>query len=280
MRQRSFKLSAVFTVPFVLALLSCGVLVLSGSINGPTASGHSSSLAGDKILIASGGQLVLIDRESKKVLWRTTELQGALSVAALPNGEFLVGEGKRIARVSAEGKLIARNPIDFRMTTDVRPLDDGRMLVSDGPAGTVVEIDWSGNLFWSVSKLHHPSEAVRLASGNTLVADGTAALKEFNPSGMLVQTTWVKQWAASVERLPNGKTLIGGSKFLALLDANGKTTRSLQFSGRVTCVQQLTDNEYLICEPDENRVIISDASGTVNWEATNLRSPWHAIYLR
>ena len=277
MPNRHLKSAALATL---LLLLFLSIPNMSAKLRNRISHPQDSSPSGDRILIAHGGRLVMIERESKKVLWRTAELKGAQSVAALPNGEFLVGERNSIARISGDGKLLSRNPISFNLISDIKSLDNERMLVSDGPEKAVVEIDWAGNLFWSVSNLHFPQEAVRLENGNTLVADGTAALKEFDSRGTLIRSILLKQWAASVQSLPDGNILVGGREFVALLDAKGQTTWSIPVPSRATCVQQVSPDEYLICEPDAKRVVISDKNGTVKWELADLSYPWHAIYLR
>ena len=287
MLSRSQKMLGVLTVLSVAALIFAGPgnfakdspTHLRRSENAADGTRTASPL-GEKVLIATGGRLLLIDRASRTTHWASDGLHGALAVCALPNGEFLVGEGKSIARVDSLGKTVSRASASFKMTTDVKPLKDGRMLVSDGPAGMVAEMDWSGNITWSVRGLHHPSEAVRLDNGNTLVADGTAALKEFDSSGKLLRTTWLKQWAGSVQRMSDGNTLVGESKSFELLDINGHAIWSLQVPSRVTGVQWLSDSEYLISEPDAGSVAILDVGGRIIWEVTGLHYPWRAIYLR
>ncbi|MGZ5436742.1 MAG: hypothetical protein ACXWID_13105 [Pyrinomonadaceae bacterium] len=263
---------------FGVLLLLVGLSLAAGAGKASNNATKYHSMAGDKILVAAG-KLMMIDRATKTVLWQTTELRGALSVAPLPNGEFLVGEGKSLARVNGEGKLVTRTENRFQMIGDVKVLANGRMLICDGPGGTVQEIDWSGQVFWSVSKLHHPSEAVRLANGNTLVADGTAGLKEFDSAGALLKTIWLKRWAAAVERLPDGTTLVGESHSFELLDQAGRPIWTIPTTSRVTGVQKISDSEYLIVQPDAGSVAISDSGGRISWEMTGLHYPWHAIHI-
>jgi outer membrane protein assembly factor BamB len=274
MLDRAQKLTMVWKI---LLLVIMAVMQTASGQNKQT---NSAAWSGDKILITNGGQLSLIDRETKKVLWQTTELRGAAEVALFPNGEILVGERKSIARVSSEGKLISRNPITFDQISDVKALDNERMLISDGPAHTVVEMDWAGNVFWSVKGLHYPSEAVRLGGGNTLIADGTAAVKEFDTGGVLLRQMWVKQWASSVERLSDGNTLVGGSLFVQLLDSAGRPTWSRESTSRVTCIRRLSEDEVFVCEPDARRIAIINRKGETIWEVTGLSYPWHALYLK
>ena len=287
MLHHSLRILGVLTVLFVVALVFAGPANFAK--NSPAqlrasedASEDASVVSppGGKILIATGGRLVLIDRASKATVWESSGLHGALSVSALPDGEFLVAEGKSIARVDSLGKTVSRASASFKMTIDVKPLENGRMLVCDGPAGTVVEMDWSGKITWSVSNLHHPSEAVRLENGDTLVADGTAELKEFDSNGKFVRGTWLKQWAAAVQRLPDGNTLVGESRSVEFLEPSGRAIWSVPTNSRATGVRQLPSGEYLISEPDAKRVVIMEVSGSVVWEATGLNYPWRAIYVQ
>lgn len=268
----------------LLKICAASVLFLAASTlprakTVPALRAHAASPAGEKILTISANKLVMIDRATKAILWESTGLQNAYCVSALPNGEYLVGEYRSIARVDRDGKFIARSPAIMQRPTDVRPLDNGKMLVCDGPGGTVSEMDWDGNVTWSVKKLHFPQTAVRLGNGNTLVADGTAELKEFDSNGKLVRSILRREWIASAQRLADGKTLVGESHSLELLDASGQAIFSLQIPSRVTWVEQLSNNEYLICEPDAGQVAILSIGGNVIWETSGLRLPWRAVYI-
>ncbi len=269
----------------LLKICAASVLFLAASTLPPAKTvpafrAHAASPAGEKILTISGNKLVMIDRATKAILWESTGLQNAYCVSALPNGEYLVGEYRSIARVDRDGKFIARSPAIFQRPTDVRPLANGKMLVCDGPGGTVSEMNWEGNVTWSVKKLHFPQTAVRLGNGNTLVADGTAALKEFDPNGTVVRTRWLKRWVASALPLSDGNTLVGQSTALDLLNPDGHSIWSLDVPSRITGIQQISSAEFLICEPDIGRIAIIDINGNVSWELTGLRYPWRAIYIQ
>jgi hypothetical protein len=233
-----------------------------------------------KILFTAGLKLVLIDRATKATIWESSGLKRALCVAAMSNGQYLVCEGQSIARIDAEGKFVSRTSQSFKTTTDVKPLANDHFLVCDGPGKLVAEMDWAGNTTWAVKGLHFPQEAVRLENGNTLVVDGTAALKEFDVNGNVVRTTWLKRWVASVTRLSDGNSLVGQSTALDLINADGHSIWSLSLPSRVTAVQQISSAEFLICEPDIGRIAIIDVNGIVLWELVGLRYPWRAIYLQ
>src|SRR5258708_6316872 len=124
-----------FRLRFLAALLILGV---AGSAS---LSFHRSARPGtarasehqSQILFTAGLKLILIDRVTKATIWESSGLKRALCVAAMPNGEYLVCEGKNVARIDADGKVVSRASPTFKMTTDVKPLANDRFLVCDGP---------------------------------------------------------------------------------------------------------------------------------------------------
>src|SRR5213075_1235191 len=89
-----------------VSLLFCGVVfATSFSRTTPILGKQSDSLAGNRnlstarILVIDGMRVILVDRESKNIIWKTDGLRGPGALAALPNGDFLVAERKYIARI-------------------------------------------------------------------------------------------------------------------------------------------------------------------------------------
>jgi hypothetical protein len=260
--------------------LGLGVVMLLAFSHGPAQDNKSpgSDSSSRRILVINGMKLTLVDRESKLVIWETLGLQGPVSLSAIPGGDYLVGERRTIARIDKNGNLLSRSPAKFQMVNDVKALENGHLLISDGPAKTVIEVDPEGKIVWSVAGLHFPSEAIRLASGNTMIADGTAALKEFDSSAKLVRSIALRKWAGAIQSVTEGY-LVGESTAVELLDSTGRPIWSYAIDSRITCVQQLPAGEYLLCEPDLGRIVIMDSAGYVKWELTGLRYPWQALYL-
>ena len=135
----------------IVALLFCGIVSpainssSTASIQSPqneNTSANKTGASSARILVIDGMRVILVDRETKAISWETPVLRGPGSLASLPNGDYLVAERKYIARIDKDGKLISRIPATFRFLSDVKPLENGRMLVSDGDAKTVAEMDW------------------------------------------------------------------------------------------------------------------------------------------
>jgi len=271
----------------ILALILCGVVSLASSLSQPasTQSQQNENVSASKpkassarILVIDGMRVILVDRESKSIVWETAALRGPGSLASVPNGDYLVAERKYIARIYKDGKLVSRSPITFGFLTDIKLLENGRMLICDQDKKTVAEMDWDGKITWSVTGLHSPSEAVRLANGNTLIADGSTVLKEFDASQKLVRSTRLRRSAFAVQPLAEG-ILVGERKAVEFLETSGKVVWSYELPSRITSAQRISDDEYLVSEPDDGRIVIMNSGGYVKWELTDLNLPWQAIYL-
>ena len=271
----------------ILALILCGVVSLASSLSQPasTQSQQNENVSASKpkassarILVIDGMRVILVDRESKSIVWETAALRGPGSLASVPNGDYLVAERKYIARIYKDGKLVSRSPITFGFLTDIKLLENGRMLICDQDKKTVAEMDWDGKITWSVTGLHSPSEAVRLANGNTLIADGSTVLKEFDASQKLVRSTRLRRSAFAVQPLAEG-ILVGERKAVEFLETSGKVVWSYELPSRITSAQRISDDEYLVSEPDDGRIVIINSGGYVKWELTDLNLPWQAIYL-
>jgi hypothetical protein len=234
-----------------------------------------------RILIGEGRQhkLLLVDRASNKIVAENAKLRRIDCLTELSPEEFLVCDGQSFIRLGADLKERSRTMTRFTGVNHVTPTSGGRMLVSDTTLNTVDEVDAVGNLLWSVA-VHFPSGAVRLPSGNTLVADGTADLKEFDANGRLEVSRRLRRWAASLHRLANGDTLVGESRGYELIDTNGRSVWFRDDESRITCIQALPGGEILVCKPDARRVAIFDADGRTIWQMTSLDYPWRAIYLQ
>ena len=159
----------------------------------------------------------------------------------LPDGRTMIAESGncRVIEVDADGKIVFELKLDLpkpdahRDTRMVRKLASGNYLVCHESIGTVREYDPAGKTVWQY-KLDlnnrpragghgvegHGTEvygAIRLPSGNTLIAGGNAnRVIEVTPKG---EVAWsVEQtelpgitlaWVTTLQLLPNGNLVIG-----------------------------------------------------------------------
>jgi hypothetical protein len=225
-------------------------------------------------------RLLLIDRKSNTVLAENRQLSRTDCVARWASREFLVCDGPTVVRIDEELNVIARLHTLTQRSSMLARTGANSILVGDDVLRSVMEIDLArGVPLWSVD-VHWPQAAVRRGSGHTLVADGTAELKEFDRSGQLVHATALNGWAASLHRLTTGETLVGESGAYELFGADGARLWSLQWPGkRVTCIEALPNGEIMLCDPDARQIVIVDRYGEIAWANADVGFAWGALYL-
>jgi len=242
---------------------------------------QSATFEGLQLLIAEGGtgKILIVEMKSQKIIWEKGGWWGPTCVSIMQNGHILVCEYDGVTEIDREGNKINSLKGVFGSVGDVAALGNNNILVSDGGKGSVMEMDWSGNILWSVTGLHWPSGAVRLSNGHTLVADGTAVLHEFDSDGNLTWSANLSNWAASAQRLSDGKTIVGEADGLQLIDQAGNTIWSKKNYNRITSVNILPTGDFLFSEPDEGKVLVITRNGDIIWTLTGLNLPWVAVLL-
>ncbi len=185
----------------------------------------------------------------KEVVWRYTSkpkegYNGPVEVHAfqrLEGGLTMIAESgnQRLIEVDAAGKIQKVIPVTIdhphphRDTRMVRKLANGHYLVCHEADGTVREYDADAKVVWSYkldlggrprSDGHGPEGhgmevygAIRLASGNTLIAAGNGnRVLEVTPEGKIAWSVDQKElpgitfaWVTSLHSLPNGNIIIG-----------------------------------------------------------------------
>lgn len=208
-------------------------------------------LESGNILTRQGSNKVVeIDVKNKKVVWvydsatasgnagRKVEVH---AFQPLSNGSVMIAESgpARIIEVDRNGNLLTEinlkvdNPNAHTDTRLVRKIADGNYLVCHEGDGKLREYDSTGEVVWEYEvplfgqqprKGHGPESfgnklcsAIRLASGNTLVATGNGhSVIEVSPDKEVI---WhLKQndlpgitlsWVTTLEALPNGNYVIG-----------------------------------------------------------------------
>ena len=206
--------------------------------------------SGNIMVQQSMRKIVEIDPKTKQIVWsydcaNQNGNQGKkIEVHAfqpLPNDHVMIAESGpgRIIEIDREGKihhqikLKVDRPNPHRDTRLVRKLASGNYLVCHEGDGAVREYDGEGNVVWEYEvpmfgkkpqRGHGPEGfgnsvfgAVRLTSGNTLIATGNGhSVLEVTPEKKIV---WKIQqndlpditlaWVTTLEVLPNGNYVIG-----------------------------------------------------------------------
>ena len=156
---------------------------------------------------------------------------GTTMVAESGNGRIV--EVDRAGKIVHEVALTLEKPDPHRDTRMARKLDSGNYLVCHEGDGKVREYDRQGKVVWSYaldlggrprSNGHGPEGhgvevfgAVRLKSGNTLIAGGNNnRVLEVSPEGKIVWSLDQKElpgitlaWVTTLHALPNGNIIVG-----------------------------------------------------------------------
>jgi hypothetical protein len=205
---------------------------------------------GNLLLHTAPAKIEEFTRE-KKVVWTYSAqpkagYSGRVEIHAfqrLPDGLTLVAESgnRRLVEVAADGKIVREIPLTVehpdphRDTRLARKLAGGNYLVCHEGDGCVREYDPAGKVVWTYildlagrprSPGHGPEGhgtevfgALRLASGNTLIACGNGnRVIEVTPAGKTVWSIEQKElpgitlaWVTTLEVLKNGNLIFGNT---------------------------------------------------------------------
>lgn len=244
----------------------------------PVLSSHAGS---GRVVIAEGGKhrILVVDRESRVIVTEKSDFRRVDCLAALAADALIVCDSSQFVRLGVDLTERARTPVAFERVGSVTPLGSDQLLVSDVGRHAVVLIDGLGNELSSIP-VHFPSNVVRLPRGRLLVADGTPTLKTFERDGTVVSQLGLKRWAVSLDVAASGDVLVGESLGYERFDVSHRQVWFRPSKSRVSCIQQLANDEVLLCEPDAHRVVIVDGDGVLVWEFADLDYPWRAAYIR
>jgi len=201
------------------------------------------------VLVHTGHTSIVEMSPEKKVVWQYEAkpkpgYTGRVEIHAfqrLEGGLTMVAESgnRRIVEVDREGKIVKEVPLTIdhpdphRDTRMARKLASGNYLVCHEADGVVREYDGGGKVVWSyaldlagrpASPGHGPEGhgtavfgALRLASGNTLIACGNGnRVIEVTPAGKIIWSVEQRElpditlaWVTTLQVLPGGNVIIG-----------------------------------------------------------------------
>lgn len=259
-------------------------------------SNTSSDSESNNILIAEYGKnrVIEINKNSGSIIWQVTGYD-AFCAYRLRNGNTIICDWDRVVEVNSIGTVVwsFKIPGD-KIAGDAFRLPNGNTLISVidypnyAPLGSgVIEIKPNGDEVWSEWGLHNPTQAVRLPprenprdnspQGSTLMAHGTSRIYEKSMEGNVIWQKYLSHWAGTLQRLPNLNTLVGESVKIEEIDYNGNLVWSVSEGlSRITSVQRLSNDNTLVSDLDNNRVIELSPNGDIVWSRTGLIWPYTA----
>ncbi|MCY2924036.1 MAG: PQQ-binding-like beta-propeller repeat protein [Planctomycetota bacterium] len=199
--------------------------------------------------------------------WPTSN--GNLLVASLsgsPGLEELDPEGKVVWTSDALGLAGLR-------VLDVRELPNGRLLLADGQAQRVIEVDRQGKIYWQASPFANPNSAQRLVNGNTLVSEHSGrSVTEVDREGKRVWAAGGLNMPMDATGLPNGNVLLAecNAQRVVELDRSGRCVWQRACTSSPYSALRLGDGSTVIGAPGEG-VYVVDTEGSVIRRLVRLR---------
>lgn len=179
-------------------------------------------------LYAYGGNPTGAQRINRdhKVIWNyVSACPQIMGIAALPNGNVLLGEQGPCRAVEVNGKgetvravkLMTSEPAFHRQLRHLRQLRTGHLLACHEAEGAVREYTPDGRIVWEFSGAADVFDALRLDNGNTIIACGMQKrVIEVDPDGKIIWEFGAADapqlnlnWITSLQRLKNGNLVVG-----------------------------------------------------------------------
>jgi parallel beta-helix repeat protein len=228
---------------------------------------------GNTIIV--GYDQVIEINSTKNIVWNFNINSIASNVERLPNGNTLIiGDfskdyKRRIIEVNTSGNIIWSYSNNLSFNTNAQRLASGNTLIADHNNNRVIEISSSKEIIWTYN-VTKPHFAERLENGNTLIAYQNSLI-EVNISGEIVlYKTGI--YPIDAGRFKNGNTLIVDyfSRVL-VMDNIGNIVWEKQYASIDADI--LDNGNTLITDWYGKRIIEIDEKGNVTWEMKSLNMP-------
>jgi uncharacterized protein (UPF0248 family) len=208
--------------------------------------------------------------------------------ALSPPGQDTLDEDEPVPPPAATGNGVTPQPRSIASPDQLANLPPQTVLLCDAEMRRVVELGPTGETVWQAdaysAELVEPRSASRLASGNTLIADGDRVIEVTKNGNVFCEIGGPELRFLRPQRctrLLNGHTLVAdrGHHRVVELDENGKVIWQYGFAGSLgitegrlyspTDLQRLPHGNTLITDSDNHRVIEIDGDDRIVWQYGN-----------
>ena len=185
-----------------------------------------------QVLVAADSRVVVV-APTGQIAWEYKSDGLVHDAWKLPDGNVLLGNGRSVTEVAADKRVVWRFQSDSGRgdaTYACQRLPDGRTLVGENSTGRILEVDRAGKVVFTLqtqpfTRNAHGNQrlARKLDNGNYLVCHKDARLvKEYKPTGEVVQELRLPDAAFSAIRTPQGTTVVGCISRVMEFDRAGK----------------------------------------------------------
>ena len=192
-------------------------------------------LPGDRVLVAEQNTRRVTIRDFKgSVLWEKKLADEPINCQQLTNGNVWIGTRNDVLEVRKDGTEVYRHKISETYMHAVRRLPNGHH-VGLTNNGVIEEIDARGKKVRTVTMTHEGTwgDVDGLPGGRYLVANyGTGYIREVDSNGKALWTIQIGG-ACGVDRLPDGKYLVGCPSRSVIVDRAGNVVWEAKSEGSV-----------------------------------------------
>lgn len=207
-------------------------------------------LSNGHLLLSSNQAIVELDKDWNEVWKLESKRLAFFSCHQTEKGNIVFGDASKaqICEVDKRQQLV--RSFDFPLVREpgeylyafrlIRPADGDRLLIACHSKHKLIEVDWSGKVWWEIDLPGAPYMPVRLDNGNMLVSLG--------PAGKIVEVTDKKEiiweydmnkdndlstgWIAGISILANGNIVYSDSLYDRLIEITRKKEMVSVFQDR------------------------------------------------
>jgi HEAT repeat protein len=207
-----------------------GKLLWQINANGPM---DAQVLPGGRILVAESGAQRVTERDTKgKITWTHSTDGEPVYCQRLPNGNTFIGLRAGALEINRAGKVVFSHAYPNGYLHSIHRMRNGHVLTLSG-SGNVMETNGNGRTVRTLTlDLKAAGEMIDLPGGRFLVSHYGAGggVFEIDASG---KRLWEKSnlFACGVERLPNGRTLVGSDRRVLEIDRAGRVVWEIAVQG-------------------------------------------------
>ena len=143
----------------------------SAALNFPLQTAGSNAIDELTLVVVTNRNCVILLDDSLQIIWKY-QCGYPRSAVRMENGNILIVDYRknRVVEVDQDKRVVREIPVEFPVFA--QPLDNGNILITGNQGKSVEEVNPDGEVVWKFRPIKRSiAQAIRLESGNTLVAE-------------------------------------------------------------------------------------------------------------